>query len=433
MDGGGGTGLARFGLTRLRRARDDGLGPVIAADLSMAVGAGCLVGALNTLLPGVARKEGLDPVGLAALAASPFIANVLGALAGRLELHSPRHLSLIHAAGWVFLILVPVLPTAAWFPLVLACWLSFSFGMPIQLRLWGLLYPARSRGRLVAVVRTGRAMAAALVATAGGFLADRLGGAPIIGLAGLLGVLGTIPYSRVAVASLEGQQPEPDGQHRYTPREAIGALLAHPRIRLLALAQAVYGAGLIAATPLYPLILVDELRLTLGEIGMLGVVASFSTMATYVAWGALVDRRGAHPVLLWGALCGATVPLVYALAPSLPTLWIAALVSGVASAAMDSGITGALSESDVPVEERPRLMAAWNALTGMRGAVAPFVAGGLVQAGLLSPSTALLASAALAGAGFLLYVRIGKGTFGTKASVHPGRTGPAGGVPNGSP
>ena len=38
---------------------------------------------VSAILPTVARRGGLDPIGLSALAAAPFVANLLGAFAGR--------------------------------------------------------------------------------------------------------------------------------------------------------------------------------------------------------------------------------------------------------------------------------------------------------------------------------------------------------------
>ena len=70
----------------IRRA----LGRNLALDLLAAVGVGVSMALVTTLLPTIARRGGLEPVGLAALAAAPFIANLLGVFAGRFGPHDRR-------------------------------------------------------------------------------------------------------------------------------------------------------------------------------------------------------------------------------------------------------------------------------------------------------------------------------------------------------
>ena len=124
-------------------------------------------------------------MGLAALAAAPFIANLLGAFAGRFGPRSAGQLALIRGAGAASLIVLLIVPTA---PVMVAVaivfWLSLSFGGPFHLRLWGAMYPARLRGRIVGVIGTGRAAAGAIAALVGGLLADQLGGPTAVAIAG---------------------------------------------------------------------------------------------------------------------------------------------------------------------------------------------------------------------------------------------------------
>ena len=53
-------------------------------DLSSAVGLGTTMAVVGVLLPSVARREGLESMGLAALAALPFLASLLTLFAGRI-------------------------------------------------------------------------------------------------------------------------------------------------------------------------------------------------------------------------------------------------------------------------------------------------------------------------------------------------------------
>ena len=119
------------------------IGRNLALDLVVAVGMGVTIALVGAILPTVARRGGLEPIGLAALAAAPFVANFLGAFAGRLGPRNTAQLSLIRGLGAASLLILFVVPPA---PVVVGVaivfWLSLSFGGPFHLRLWGAMYPS---------------------------------------------------------------------------------------------------------------------------------------------------------------------------------------------------------------------------------------------------------------------------------------------------
>src|SRR6476659_6475085 len=151
------------------------IGRNLALDVLVAVGMGVTMALVNAILPTVARRGGLAPIGLSALAAAPFVANLLGAFAGQFGPRSTAPLALLRMAGSASLLLLFLIPSA---PVMVAVaivfWLSLSFGGPFHLRLWGSMYPARLRGRVVGVIGMGRAAAAVVAALVGGVLADRI-------------------------------------------------------------------------------------------------------------------------------------------------------------------------------------------------------------------------------------------------------------------
>src|SRR4029079_18599327 len=58
------------------------MGRNLALDVLVAVGMGVTMALISSILPTVARRGGLAPIGLSALAAAPFVANLLRALDG---------------------------------------------------------------------------------------------------------------------------------------------------------------------------------------------------------------------------------------------------------------------------------------------------------------------------------------------------------------
>jgi MFS family permease len=379
------------------------LGRNLALDLLAAVGVGVSMALVTTLLPTIARRGGLEPLGLAALAAAPFIANLLGVFAGRFGPRSPRQLALIRGAGAASLVALFILPTPPIMVLVsVVFWVSLSFGGPFHLRLWGAMYPARLRGRIVGMIGTGRAAAGALAAFAGGLLADRVGGPPAVALAGLIGMACAVAYAGLR-AHAAGDLP------RFSARDSIQALRERPVLGRVALAQGFYGGGLIAAIPLYALVYVDRLDLSLGDVGIIGILTAAATTVSFMIWGVVADRHGAMVAMRIGSTMGLAALVACAVAPNVGLLWVAAVAAGAGSASIDVGIASVVSEHTTMASRAPA-MAGWNAITGARGIAAAFLMSALLQAGIVDVTTGLLLCAVSSAIGVALYVRTGTET-----------------------
>jgi MFS family permease len=369
-------------------------------DLTAASGIGVTMALVSTLLPTVARISGLDPLGLAMLAAAPFAANLLGVFAGRLGPRTPRQLALFRSTGACLLLLIVLSPV----PIVLAAvavgfWITISFSIPFQHRLWGAIYPARERGRLIGIVATGRAATVGVAALVGGMLADRVGGMAVVAIAGAIGAVCALSTSRIRATDPTEAQP-------FSARASWHAFRDRPALRRIGFAQLFYGAGMIAAAPLFPLIHADRLGLSLAEVGMLAILTAISSTASCLAWGALADRQGGlTPIRIATGLAAAAL-LGYAVAPSVLVLAVAAVLLGLANAAMEMGWPNMLAEH-TPLEDRAAAAAGLNALTGARGLVMPFVGTALVQAGVIDVPAALLLCVACTAVGVVLYAHLG--------------------------
>ena len=371
----------------------------LAFDFLAAVGVGVTAALITTLLPTVARRIGVEPLGLAALAAAPFVANLLGVFAGRLGPRSTLQLAIVRGLGAASLLVLFVVPSAPVMILAsVAFWLSLSFGGPFHLRLWGSMYPARMRGRVVGVLGMGRAAAGALAAFGGGVVADRIGGPSAVALAGVVGLACAIGY--VGLRADSAQRPRP-----FSARDSLRALRERPMLGRVALAQGFYGGGLIAAAPLYALVNVDRLNLSLGDVGIIGILTALATTIAFLGWGALADRRGGLVAMRLGSAVGLVSLVAYALAPHVTVLWVAAVASGIGSASIELGIASLVSDQ-TPLASRAAAMAGWNAITGARGIVAAFLMSALLQVGLVDVTTGLLLCAAVSAIGVVLFARI---------------------------
>jgi MFS family permease len=379
-------------------AHQRAVGRNLALDLVAAVGVGVSMALVTTLLPTMARRSGLEPIGLAALAAAPFVANLLGAFAGRVGPRSQRQLAIIRGAGSASLLVLAVLAVAPILVAVsIAYWLSLSLAGPFHLRLWGSMYPARVRGRVVGFIGSGRATAAAVAALTGGILADRFGGATAVALAGLVGLVCALAYAGL-------RAPNAERPAMFSARESLRALRDRPVLSRIAVAQGFYGGGLIAAAPLYAIVNVDRLDLSLADVGIIGIITAGATTLCFLLWGAVADRRGPLVAMRIGSALGLIGLLAYALAPQVSVLWVGAIAAGAASASIDVGIASAVSDH-TPLASRAAAMAGWNAITGARGIVAAFTMSILLQVGIVDVTTGLLLCAAVTSIGVVLYAR----------------------------
>lgn len=386
-------------MRRPTRESIEGLRPIsrnLSLDLIAAIGYGVSAALVSSLLPTIARRGGLEPLGLAALSAAPFLTNLLSVFAGRLGPQSPRQFALLRGIGAGSLLALPLLPGG---PVILAValvfWISISFSSPFQLRLWGATYPGRIRGRVVGLLGTGRAAAAAAAALVGGILADRLGGPTAVALAGLVGAVCALAYAGFRASSAAAPLA-------YSARESIRAMRARPMLQRVALAQGFFGGGFIAAGPLFALVYVDRLDLSLSDVGVIGVLGAAATTVSFLAWGTVADRLDALAAMRWGSIVGLGGLLAYAVAPGVAVLWIAAVAIGVSNSSIEIGIAGTISDH-TPLASRAAAMSGWNAITGARGLVAPFFMSGLVQFGVVSVTVGLLLCAAASATGVALF------------------------------
>ncbi len=374
------------------------IGRNLALDLVAATGVGVTMALVTALLPTIARRGGLEPLGLAALAAAPFVANLLSAFAGRFGPRSSGQLAMIRGVGSASLLMLFVVPTPpVMIAVALVFWLSLSFGGPFHLRLWGAMYPARVVGRVVGFIGMGRAAAGAIAAFVGGVIADRLGGPSAVAMAGTVGVACALAYAGLRARSAE-RPPS------FSARESVRALRERPVLARVALAQGFYGGGLIAAAPLFALVHVDRLDLSLADVGVIGILAAVATTIAFLFWGVVADRFGPLVALRAGSAIGLSALVAYALAPDVAVLWMAAIAAGTGGASIDVGIAAMVSDQ-TPMTSRAAAMAGWNAITGARGIAAAFLMSALLQLGVVDVTTGLLLCAASSAVGVVLFVR----------------------------
>lgn len=384
-----------------RPTRDSiqGLRPIsrnLSLDLIAALGYGVSGALVSTLLPTIARRGGLEPLGLAALSAAPFLTNLLSVFAGRLGPRSTRQFALLRGIGAGSLVALAFVPgSLVIIGVAFVFWISISFSSPFQLRFWGASYPGRMRGRVIGFLGTGRAAAAGFAALVGGVLADRLGGPTAVALGGVVGLVCSLAYMGFRTSASAAPIA-------YSARESIRAMRARPMLQRVALAQGFFGGGFIAAGPLFALVYVDRLDLSLSDVGVIGVIGAAATTVSFLVWGTVADRYDGLAAMRWGSIIGLVGLLTYAIAPGYAVLLPAALAIGISNSSIEIGVSGVISDH-TPLASRAAAMSGWNAVTGARGLVTPFVMSALVQFDVVNLTVGLLVCASASALGVVLF------------------------------
>ena len=188
------------GIAHALSARPSTLQRNLLLDLSAAVGLGAGLAVVGSLLPSMARQQGLGSMGLAAFAAIPFLTSLLGLLAGRIGPRTPTHLSVYRALGAAGLLLVLVAPQPLFIALaMLGFWLAWSLGAPMQQRIWSGIYPSASRGRLLGIVGSGRSLATMTALLAFTFAAAGAGWLAIVAVVAVVGIVSGMAPSRLTL------------------------------------------------------------------------------------------------------------------------------------------------------------------------------------------------------------------------------------------
>jgi MFS family permease len=372
-----------------------------AFDASGAVGTGLFNALVGGFLAVIARREGAEPLLLAALAAAPFAANMLSIFSGFWmpgDRYRVRYVATLLVLGRaMFLPAVLTTGPVALLAMGFGMWLTQAIVAPQQVDIWRGTYPQRLRARVLGYLRVIQSASAIVAAPLGGLLIDRLGPGALLSMGAGLGMLGAAGYSQVRPA------PVAAANQRFTPLESLRVLREQPAYRGLVAAWVVWGLGSFMAAPLYALVLVDRFQAGYAEVGVLQLVGAASGLLAYLFLGQYLDRRGGFGATPLGFLMAALVPVVYMLAPSLPLLAVAFVLQSVGTSVFDLGWQVALV-SRVSDEHRLRYQAAHTSITGVRGVAAPFL--GSLAIGLgLSIGATLLISGLLGVAGACIMAR----------------------------
>jgi hypothetical protein len=243
------------------------------------------------------------------------------------------------------------------------------------------LVPRPVRGRYFGRRAAVAAVVAIVVGYAGGRALDALeevrsglGFACVYGVAALSGWFAYLAMRR---------------QHHPTPRRGPDIPLrtlwrdvwARPEHRRIFGAFAAWNAAIGIAVPFWAKYMERDLGMSTADIVAQGTVGSLVGVALLPAWGRVIDRVGARPVLLANALCIAAIPFLWLFAGpgDLVPVWIDAFAVGVFWTGFN------LTALNVPIAAAPKrggfvFLGVFGALNGLAMGVSCIAGGVLAQA-----------------------------------------------------
>ncbi|HEX9371903.1 MAG TPA: MFS transporter [Roseiflexaceae bacterium] len=348
-------------------------------ETAASVAYGVFYAAAVSFMPVVLRRLGASATLLAIYTAQTYLGSVLSTL-GVLMMRRRRP-KVFAATCWLIgrSLLLPtfLIARAGWLLMLTAAfWLLEAFPAPAYARVVQAIYPARYRGRALAVVRTGMVLALLVTTPLAGLGLDHLGYRVLFPIAGLVGILATLTFTRLRID--ERAQPQQQARSLGGVWRILGQ---NRRFARYLFGFAVYGLGFLMGFPLFAVVQVDRLQLTYTTIGALSLAQSLFWLLGNMVWGRLVDRYGGMWVLRANVGIAVLVPLTYIWAFNAWTLLPAFVVHGIISAGVDLGLisTGIELADPGSVAEYSALQAT---IIGLRGMLAPFVGVGLLGLGL---------------------------------------------------
>ena len=286
-------------------------------------------------------------------------------------------------------------------------WLLEEFAIPAYTRVVQKIYPDSGRGKVMSTVQMGRVSTILLVTPLAGWALDHVGYRVLFPIAALFGILATFIFTRIDLD--EGELPP---RQTKTFSDLWQIIRGNRNFAVYLASHSLFGMGSLLCWPLFPVVQVDRLQLSYSEIGILGLVESFTWFLSYLLWGRMIDRRGGLFVIR--AICAISIvtPLNYLWAQNLWMLLPSAIARGLGMAGFELGRISAgiqLAEPDRVTE----YAAIQSTVVGLRGLVTPFLTIGMLRLGA-SHSVVFLLSAIFLVMSWVIFGRVEAPTPGDK-------------------
>lgn len=372
-------------------------------DSATAVIWGIFWGTSVAFFPVIARKMGASNFQMALLSMAPFIGSLFTLYWSRLssntnEMHFFLFIKFL-ARIVLLLMCLAVNPFIFIFVVFLNSLLEQA-GSPAYVGIIKQIYPEEYRGRAMGYVRVEQAISAIFACWIGGILLDHYNYQYIFPLSALLGIFSLNYFRKIKIKNYKTLKRNSQKRNIF-PGEILEVFQKDKRFLFYSIAFFCWGFGNLLALPLYPIFLVDNLKLSNILIGKLSSLSSFMWIISYFFWGRLIDKKGPINSLLLCILISSFIPLFYARAYNIWPIILASIFSG-----FNVG-GGELSRISfiTRISTQKEVQKYWGidyTLMGVRGIIAPLAGINLMK--FLGIKIAFISSFGVILLGFILMV-----------------------------
>lgn len=346
----------------------------LQVDFLAAVFYGAFGGLTLPFIPVMGRRLGATPLQVSLLVAAPAIVFLLSFwLVNALRpIHPVRLVMWPALLGRALFLFLPLVKTPVPYVIVVVLYHGIaSISTLGHAQVMRAIYPGDVRGRIMALVKVGMATFWVLASLVGGQLTQLVPFQWVFAAAGVLGMASALTFSRI-------RPPEPiEAPEHINPAVTWRLLTADAAFRRYLLAFFVYGFGGWLTSPAVPILLVDILHASNGQVGLLGAVTSAMWTLSFYSWGKMIDERTATNTTKIVFGIGMLTPVIYLLAPNAWLVQLAGVTEGLTSAGIDLGWLAAVLHY-APPGQVLHYVTLFNTLVGIRAATAPFIAGYLI-------------------------------------------------------
>ncbi len=185
-------------------------------------------------------------------------------------------------------------------------WLVESWPSPAYVQTIQAIYPIQQRGRILAAVRVGLVALILVFTPLAGWMLDHWGYRALLPFAGLSGIGSTLTFY-----NLMRNLPDTVTDHTRSTMSPIKIVRSDKRMPFYLSGVLLWGLGLLTASPLFPIVQVDQLNLSYTVVGLLGFSQSLFWFLGYLFGGRLLDRIGGIRTLQIVFVINAVVILPY--------------------------------------------------------------------------------------------------------------------------
>ena len=248
----------------------------------------------------------------------------------------------------------------------------FSVSTPAYTAIMKDIYPDHLRGRLMSYVRVGAATSMLLTARVMGHWQEHydLDFRWMFAIGGAFGVGTAFAFSRLKLPAVENAAPPPPVKEFLG--DTLRILTYNAGYRWFCVSVFLAGFGNLLQTPAQYTVQVDQFHITPTQIATMQNLAGITSLFSLFFWGSFMDRYGSLMTVLLAVSLNCVSPVVYAFAPSLTWLFLAAVATGVSQSGIDLGYLNTTLMFAEP-GRAAHYQAVHSTLFGLRGTIAPLL------------------------------------------------------------